>query len=196
VTKCILSDEQLIDQFLRGARNDAENAFEVLVERHGPTVLGICRHILSRHQDAEDAFQATFMTLARKAGTIKNRGFLKCWLHEVAHRIAIRMAARGSRLRALSEMTDQETSEREPEVAASRKELGLLLHAEVERLPTRYRNLLVHCYLNGETNREVARRLNCSVGTIKGRLSRARDMLRRRLSSTGLDPDHVGGQAS
>jgi RNA polymerase sigma factor (sigma-70 family) len=189
VPKCIRSDEQLIDQFLTGARDDAENAFEVLVKRHGPMVLGVCRQSLSRHQDAEDAFQATFMTLARKAGAIRDRRMLAGWLHEVAYRIAIGVRARVARLPALTVTTDRETSGGDPERAAARKELGLLLHAEVDRLPKRYRALVVHCYLKGETNREVARRLNCPVGTIKGELSRAREMLRRRLSCTELDPD-------
>jgi len=195
VTKCIRSDEQLIDQFLAGARDDAENAFEVLVKRHGPMVMGVCRQILYRHQDAEDAFQATFMALARKAGAIRNRRMLACWLHEAAYLIAIRVSARVARLPALTATADQETSGGESERAAAQKELRLLLHAEVDRLPKRYRALVVHCYLEGETNREVARRLNCPVGTIKGQLSRARQMLRRRLSDTELDPDHVGDRA-
>jgi RNA polymerase sigma factor (sigma-70 family) len=192
VTKCIRSDERLIDQFLTGARADAENAFEVLVKRHGPMVLGVCRHILSRHQDAEDAFQSTFMALARKAGTIKDRRTVACWLHEVAYRIAIRMKSRVSNVLGLTETADRETSGHEPEIAAARKELELVLHAEVNRLPTTYRALVEHCYLKGETNQEVARRLNCPVGTIKGRLSRARKMLRTRLNCTELDPDHAG----
>ena len=196
MTKCIRSDEQLIDQFLTGARDDTANAFEVLVKRHGPMVMGVCRHILCRHQDAEDAFQTTFMTLARKAGTIRDRGLLAGWLHEVACRIAIRVRARVARLPALTETADRETSGGEPASAAAWKELGLLLHAEVDRLPKRCRALVVHCYLEGETNREVARRLNCPVGTIKGQLSRAREMLRSRLSCTELDPDHVGGRTS
>jgi len=195
VTKCNRSDEQLIDQFLTGARDDAADAFEVLVKRHRPMVMGVCRHIVYRHQDAEDACQTTFMTLARKAGTIRDRRVLAGWLHEVAHRIAIRMKARVSRFPALTETADPETSGGEPESAAAWKELGLLLHAEVDRLPKPYRTLVVHCYLEGETNQEVARRLNCPVGTIKGRLSRAREMLRTRLSCTELDPDYVGDRA-
>jgi RNA polymerase sigma factor (sigma-70 family) len=195
VTKCNRSDEQLIDQFLTGARDDAETAFEILVKRHAPMVLGTCRQVLYRHQDAEDAVQTTFMMLARKAGAIRDRKALAPWLYEVAYRIAIRMRARVSRLPALLESTDRETSGGESESAAAWKELGLLLHAEVDRLPESYRTLVVHCYLDGETNREVARRLNCPVGTIKGRLSRARQMLRRRLSCTELDPNHVGDRA-
>jgi RNA polymerase sigma factor (sigma-70 family) len=192
VTKCNRSDEQLIEQFVTGARDDAADAFEVLVKRHGPMVMGVCRHVLYQLQDAEDAFQMTFMTLARKAGTIRNHKILACWLHEVAYRIAIRMRARDSRLPALTGMAERETSGGEAESAAAWKELGLLLHAEVDRLPESYRALVVHCYLEGATNQEVARRLNCPVGTIKGRLYRAREMLRSRLSCTELDPDHVG----
>jgi RNA polymerase sigma factor (sigma-70 family) len=195
VTKCIRSDEQLIDLFLSGARDDAADAFEVLVKRHGPMVMGVCRQILYRYQDAEDAFQTTFMNLARKASSIRDRSVLAGWLYEVAYRTAIRMNARVSRLPVLTETADRETSGGEPESAAAWKELGLLLHAEIDRLPQSYRTLVVHCYLEGETNREVARRLNCPVGTIKGRLSRAREMLRRRLSCTELDPGHIGDRA-
>jgi RNA polymerase sigma factor (sigma-70 family) len=196
VTKCIRSDEHLIEQFVTGARDDAENAFEVLVKRHGPMVMGVCRHILYRHEDVEDAFQATFMTLVCKAGAIRDRRVLASWLREVAYRIAIRLKAGVSRLPALTGTVDPETSGGEPEGAAARKEMRRLLHAEVDRLPKRYRALVVHCYLEGETNREVARRLHCPVGTIKGQLSRAREMLRMRLGCTELDPDHVGDRAS
>jgi RNA polymerase sigma factor (sigma-70 family) len=195
LTKCNRSDEQLIDQFLTGARDDTADAFEVLVKRHGPMVMGVCRHILNRHQDAEDAFQTTFMSLDRKAATIRDRKMLAGWLHEVAYRNAIRMKASVSRFPALTETGDRETSGGEPERAAAWKELGLRLHAEVDRLPQSYRALVVHCYLEGQTNQEVARRLDCPVGTIKGRLFRAREMLRRRLSGSGLDLDQVGDRA-
>jgi RNA polymerase sigma factor (sigma-70 family) len=192
VVNCIRSDEQLIDQFLTGARDDAADAFEVLVKRHGPMVMGVCRHVLYRHQDAEDAVQTTFMTLARKAGAIRNRKVLAHWLQEVAYRIALRMRVRVSGLPALTDTVDRETAGGGAETAAARKELGLLVHAEVDRLPNSYRALVVHCYLEGKTNREVARRLNCPVGTIKGRLFRAREILRRRLRCTELVLDHLG----
>jgi RNA polymerase sigma factor (sigma-70 family) len=196
VTKCIRSDEELIDQFLTGASDNAADAFEVMVKRHGPMVMRACRNILYRHQDAEDAVQTTFMTLARKAGAIRDRSVLAPWLHEVACRIAIRMKAHVSRLPALLDTADRETSGGGPESTAAWEELGLLLHAEVDRLPKGYRSLVVHCYLEGETNLEVARRLNCPVGTVKGRLFRAREMLRRRLSRTELDLEHAGDRAS
>jgi RNA polymerase sigma factor (sigma-70 family) len=159
-------------------------------------VMGVCRQVLNRHEDAEDAFQATFLSLARKAGTIRNRGVLGFWLYEVAYRVAVRVRARASRYPVLAAMVDREASAGEPESAAARKELELLLHAELDRLPEKYRFLVVQCYLKGETNQKVARLLDCPVGTIKGQLFRAREMLRQRLSCTALDPDDVGDRAS
>src|SRR5271167_3779380 len=88
--KTFRTDEQLINTYLNGEKEDSETAFESLVKRHGPMVLGVCRSVLGRYQDAEDAFQATFLVLARKADTIRNREILGCWLHAVAHRTALR----------------------------------------------------------------------------------------------------------
>ena len=189
--KPIRSDEQLIDQFLTGQKVDSESAFETLLKRHGPMVLGVCRHVLRRDQDAEDAFQATFLVLARKAGTIHNREILGCWLHEVAYRTAIR--ARQRRARSTPRMEIQEVAESHsgPENAASRNELRLLLRAEVDGLPGKYRSLVLHTYMEGKSNEQVARLLRCPVGTVKGRLSRARDLLRARLSRRGWDQDEV-----
>ena len=187
----IRSDEQLIDQFLTGQKENSESAFETLLKRHGPMVLGVCRHVLRRDQDAEDAFQATFLVLARKAGTIHNREILGCWLYEVANRIAIR--ARERRARSTPRMEIQEVAESHsgPENAASRNELRLLLRAEVDGLPAKYRSLVLHTYMEGKSNEQVARLLRCPVGTVKGRLSRARDLLRARLSRRGWDQDEV-----
>jgi len=189
--KPIRSDEQLIDQFLTGQKEDSESAFETMVKRHGPMVLGVCRHVLRRDQDAEDAFQATFLVLARKAGTIHNREILGCWLYEVAYRTAIR--ARQRRARSTPRMEIQEVAESHsgPENAASRNELRLLLRAEVDGLPAKYRSLVLHTYMEGKSNEQVARLLGCPVGTVKGRLSRARDLLRARLSRRGWDQDEV-----
>jgi RNA polymerase sigma factor (sigma-70 family) len=189
--KPIRSDEQLIDQFLTAQKEDSESAFETLVKRHGPMVLGVCRHVLRRDQDAEDAFQATFLVLARKAGTIHNREILGCWLHEVAYRTAIR--ARERRARSTPRMEIQEVAESHsgPENAASRNELRLLLRAEVDGLPAKYRSLVLHTYMEGKSNEQVAGLLGCPVGTVKGRLSRARDLLRGRLSRRGWDQDEV-----
>src|ERR1700730_4803295 len=96
-----LSDEYLLDQFFNGVETESQEAFGTLVERHGPMVLGVCRHVLHGHHDAEDAFQATFLVLARKAGSIRNGRVLAGWLHEVAHRIAIKARASAARRRTL-----------------------------------------------------------------------------------------------
>jgi len=95
----MLTNDQLIELFLNGESGDAASAFETLVKRYGPMVLGVCRQILNHHQDAEDAFQATFLSLARKAGTIRDRRVLGCWLYQVAYRIAKRARARTARKR-------------------------------------------------------------------------------------------------
>jgi RNA polymerase sigma factor (sigma-70 family) len=187
--KPIRSDEQLIDQFLTGQKDDSESAFETLVKRHGPMVLGVCRHVLRRTQDAEDAFQSTFLALARKAGTIRNREILGCWLHEVAFRTAIRARACRARSTLRVEMQEVEESHPGPEQAASRNEHRLLVRAEVDGLPVKYRLLVLRAYMEGKSNEQVASLLRCPVGTVKGRLSRARDLLRARLSRRGWDED-------
>jgi RNA polymerase sigma factor (sigma-70 family) len=179
------SDEQLLDRFLNRDDASAEAAFRAIVVRHGPMVLGVCRHILNQLQDAEDAFQATFLVLARKAGSIRDRRVLARWLYEVAYRIAMRARTNGVRRR---------THERQGgEMAATVStdnhgwiELRPVLHEEVNRLPEKYRVPVILCYLEGKTNEEVAALLQWPVGTVKGRLSRARDLLRSRLSRRGL----------
>jgi RNA polymerase sigma factor (sigma-70 family) len=187
----IQSDEQLIHSFLTGEGAESETAFATLVKRHGPMVLGVCRQILRRDQDAEDAFQATFLVLARKAGTIHNPAILGCWLYEVAHRTAIRARTRRDRSTPRTEIHELEESHPGPESAASHNELRLLLRAEVDGLPAKYRLLVMHTYLEGKSNEQVARLLRWPVGTVKARLSRARDLLRARLSQLGWDQDEV-----
>jgi RNA polymerase sigma factor (sigma-70 family) len=189
--KPIQSDEQLIDTFLTGEKEDSETAFETLVQRHRPMVLRVCRHVLRRGHDAEDALQATFLLLARKAGTIRNRALLECWLREVAFRTALRALECRARFTPRMEFRQVEEYHSGPEHAASWKELGLLLRAEVDGLPVKYRSLVLHTYLEGKSNEQVARLLRCPVGTVKGRLSRARDLLRARLSRRGWDQDEV-----
>jgi RNA polymerase sigma factor (sigma-70 family) len=189
--KSIRSDEQLIDTFLTGEKEDSGTAFETLVKRYGPMVLGICRYVLGQDQDAEDAFQTTFLVLARKAGTIHDREILEYWLREVTYRTAIRARQRRARSTPRTEIHDVEESLSGPEHTASRNELRLLLRAEVDGLPAKYRSLVLHTYMGGKSNEQVARLLQCPVGTVKGRLSRARDLLRARLSGRGLDQDEV-----
>jgi RNA polymerase sigma factor (sigma-70 family) len=185
-----LSDEYLLDQFLNGLEAESQEAFGTLVERHGPMVLGICRHVLQAHHDAEDAFQATFLVLARKGGSIRNGRVLAGWLHEVAHRIAIKAKASAARRRTLERegvaMSPLVIEPNNQDEAAAWNELRPVLHAEVELLPERYRLPVILSYLEGKTNEEVATLLRWPVGTVKGRLSRARDLLRRRLIRRGL----------
>jgi RNA polymerase sigma factor (sigma-70 family) len=139
---------------------------------------------VGRFQDVEDAFQETSLTLARKAGTIRDRLALEGWLYEVTYRIAIGMRDRLARQSRLVSMTDLKVAAEEPEVVAARNELRPIVQAEVDRLPEQYRTLVLHCYLEGKTNAAAARLLGCPVGTVKGRLWRTRGMMRQRLSGT------------
>jgi len=185
-----LSDELLLEIYLGGEEIESQEAFRALVVRHGPMVLGICRHVLNEHHEAEDAFQATFLVLARKGALIRNRRVLAGWLHEVAHRIAIKARASAARRRII-ERESMATSPRviEPNSqheAAAWNELRPVLHEEVHRLPEKYRLPVILSYLEGKTNEEVAELLEWPVGTVKGRLSRARDLLRSRLLRRGL----------
>jgi RNA polymerase sigma factor (sigma-70 family) len=182
-----LADDQLLDRFLGPDESAAETAFQALVRRHGPMVMGVCRHILDQVHDAEDAFQATFLVLARKAGTIHDRRVLGRWLYEVAYRIAIRSRTHAARRRA-HERQGAEMAAAEPRLEEDPgwTELRPVLHEEVNRLPEKYRTAVVLCYFEGRTNEEAAELLQWPVGTVKGRLSRAREMLRTRLNRRGL----------
>jgi RNA polymerase sigma factor (sigma-70 family) len=180
-----MNDEQLLDQFLNLDDETAEAAFRTIVVRHGPMVLGVCRHVLHQHQDAEDAFQATFLVLSRKADSIRDRRVLARWLYEVAYRIAIRARTEDGRRRA-HERQGGEMVATVPIDDRGWNELRPVLHEEVNRLPEKYRTPVILCYLEGKTNEEVAEILKWPVGTVKGRLSRARDLLRSRLTRRGL----------
>jgi RNA polymerase sigma factor (sigma-70 family) len=185
-----MSDEGLLEQFLSGEGLESQEAFRALVVRHGPMVLGICRHVLNQDHDAEDAFQATFLVLARKGGSIRNRRVLSGWLHEVAYRIAIKARAGAVRRRALERegmaMLPPAIEPDHQDQQAAWNELRPVLHEEVNRLPEKYRIPVILSYLEGKTNEEVAALLQWPVGTVKGRLSRARDLLRSRLLRRGL----------
>lgn len=180
-------DDTLLDEYLEGIEPGSSAAFAELVRRHGPMVLGVCRHVLGQAQDAEDAFQAAFLVLARNAGSIRERRVLARWLYEVSYRIAIRARARTVRRRSLEkEAAAMTVVEQSPGVDPAWTELRPVLHEEVNRLPEKYRSAVVLCYLEGRTNEEAASLLDWPVGTVKGRLSRARDLLRTRLSRRGL----------
>jgi RNA polymerase sigma factor (sigma-70 family) len=181
-----VSEWQLLHRYLD--RRD-EVAFEAIVSRHGPMVLGVCRRILSDSRDVEDAFQATFLILARKGGTLGEGDPVGHWLYGVAYRVALRARASAARRRSL------ERSATLPEVArvddSSRLELGSVIDEELARLPSKYRAPIVLCYLEGLTHDEAGRELGWPVGTVKGRLSRARDLLKGRLSRRGVAPAGV-----
>ena len=182
-------DGQLLEQFLARRGEAAEAAFAALVERHGPMVLGVCRRALSDPRDAEDAFQTTFLILARKAGAVRVGDSLGRWLYGVSRRVASRARAVAGR-RLDSERGLAESGRRPPvaEPQGDRLDLRALLDEELGRLPAKYRDPLVLCYLQGQTHEGAAQQLGWPVGTVRGRLARARDLLRARLVRRGLAP--------
>ena len=179
-----LTDEQLLEQFVSGDREAAEMAFTALVVRHGPMVLRVCRLILRDSHDAEDAFQATFLVLARRAGSIRKRGSAASWLHGVARRVATcaRTAAarRHAHERRAAEMARRSVDE------AGWDDLGEAIHEEVGRLSESCRSVIVLCDLEGLTEGQAARRLGWPIGTVRSRLMRGRERLRGRLTRRGL----------
>ena len=183
-----MTDGQLLEQFLSRRDEEAEAAFAALVASHGPMVWDVCRGILADSHAAEDAFQATFLVLVRRAGSIRRRDAVGPWLHGVARRVAVRARAAAARRRR-REVQEQEmtaTSRPRPDPDLSRREQIEALHEEVDRLAEKYRAPLVLCYLEGRTHAEAARLLRCPVGTVSVRLSRARDLLRARLTRRGV----------
>lgn len=178
----VCADAQLIKRFV--AQND-EAAFEAIVWRHGSMVLGVCRRVLRHEQDAEDAFQATFLTLARKAGSIGKSEALAGWLYQVAYRIALRAKAGTSRRNAREQLVGEALANM-PDRVVSRSDLGEVLDEEVNRLPRRYRTPFVLCYFQGLTNVEAAQQLGCPPGTVMYRLAWARERLRQRLQKRGV----------
>jgi RNA polymerase sigma factor (sigma-70 family) len=176
-----LPDRELLERFL--GRQD-EAAFAALVQRHGPLVMGVCRRVLGHVQDAEDAFQATFLVLVRKAGSITRRESVGSWLHGVAMRIAHKTRSQNARRHAReTNLPTHEVPDR-PGVAQDGG-FGALLDEEVNRLPDRYRLPVLLCYLEGKTTAEAAQHLGCPRGTVLSRLARARACLRRRLTCRG-----------
>jgi RNA polymerase sigma factor (sigma-70 family) len=162
-----------------------DESFGLLVERHGSMVWGVCRRVLANFQDAEDCFQAAFLVLARKASTLQQDASLGAWLHRVTYRLALRIKATAARRKTAEgrAMTmNSATSKSDP----CRNDLRELLDQELEQLPQIYRVVLVLCYLEGKSNAEAAKALNWPLGTVKGRLTRGRELLRGRLEKRGL----------
>jgi RNA polymerase sigma factor (sigma-70 family) len=168
----------------RYARTRDEAAFAALVRRHGPMVLGVCRRVLANEADAEDAFQATFLVLVRKAGSVRPRGLVGHWLYGVARTTALKARALDGRRRLKErEAATRSRRERSPE---DWEELHSLLDEALARLPEKYRAPVVLCELGGQPIKEAARQLGWPVGTVASRLSRARGLLAKHLARDGL----------
>jgi RNA polymerase sigma factor (sigma-70 family) len=177
-----VADSSLLERFLTSRD---EVAFEQLVRAHGPMVLGVCRRLLGHEQDAEDAFQATFLILSRKAGSIRRRGSLAGWLYAVACRTAMEARAMRSRLR-----RNETQVEPLPDTAAGpmpdSSELRSALDHELGRLPAKYREAIVLCDLEGRSRAEAARWLDIPDGTLSSRLAAGRKKLADRLARRGV----------
>ena len=179
-----LSDTQLLSHF--ALRRD-ETAFAALVARHGPMVLTVCRGILRDPSDADDAFQATFLVLARKAGSAWADGPLGGWLHKVAYRIAVLANIEAERRRE-HEQRGARAAVAECAHVELDDDLRRVLHDEIARLPSKYRLPIVHCYLEGLTHAQAAAQLRCGEATVRRRLARARERLGLRLARKGFAP--------
>jgi RNA polymerase sigma factor (sigma-70 family) len=178
----VLTDSRLLESF----RADGdETAFEILVKRHGPMVLGVCRRVIGNRHDAEDAFQAVFLVLAKKAASIARCDLIGNWLYGVAYRTALQARGRLGRRRA------QETPMKDmPQPAVAPEydlhELHQVLDRELSKLTDKYRVPIVLCDLEGRPRKEVARLLKIPEGTLSSRLATARQHLARRLARHGL----------
>jgi RNA polymerase sigma-70 factor (ECF subfamily) len=176
-----LTDGELLEGFI--SQRDG-GAFEALVGRHGPMVLGVCRRVLGNEADAEDAFQATFLVLVRKAAFIRPRGMVGNWLYGVAHKAARKAKALNERRRAKEK---EAVFRPKPEpFGEDQQQRQALLHQELRTLPDKYRAAIVLCDLEAKSIKEAARQLGCPPGTIGTRLARGRGMLARRLARQGL----------
>jgi RNA polymerase sigma factor (sigma-70 family) len=180
-----LSDAELLGRFVVGRDEAAEAAFAALVERHGVMVLGVCRRVLANRDEAEDAFQATFLVLARKAAAIARREQLASWLHGVARRAALDARARATRQKAREKRLGAMLPAEPPDQTLA-NELRAVLDEELARLPERHRAAILLCELEGLSRREAAARLGISEGTLSSRLARAKSRLRDRLTRRGF----------
>jgi RNA polymerase sigma factor (sigma-70 family) len=188
-----LTDGQLLERFTTRGGEAAELAFAALVERHGPMVLRTCRAVLRDPHDAHDAFQATFLVLVRRAGSLWVRDSLAPWLHQTARRTAC--CARSVAARRLRHERAAAGRERTSVRYEGPDDLGEVLDEELARLPEPFRSAVVLCLVEGLTHEQAAHRLGWPVGTVESRLARGRARLRARLTDRGLAPT-VGAVAA
>lgn len=181
----VLTDAQLVERFLQDDGAGREEAFAALVQRHGPMVLRICRRMLGGSADAEDAFQAVFFVLARKAGALRRVEGLKSWLYGVAVRTAKEARRRSAKQRAREDRA-MDASKAVSAPDRERDDVLALLDEEIERLPSRLRDPIMLCELEGASREDASRQLGVPEGTLSSRLSRARALLRDRLNRRGV----------
>jgi RNA polymerase sigma factor (sigma-70 family) len=185
-----LTDAQLLERFASRQDQVAEMAFAALIQRHGPGVLRICRAMLRDPDDVHDAFQATFLVLARKSGSLWVRDSLGPWLHRVARRTASRARATAARRGRTEPLTPAMATG--PSAEDDRIELRLVILEELSRLPQRYREAVVCCLVDGERPDQAARLLGWPIGTVHSRLARGRRLLQSRLARRGFLPGAAG----
>jgi RNA polymerase sigma factor (sigma-70 family) len=181
--QCPPSDGELLRRYLEASD---QAAFAALLRRHGTMVLAVCQSVLRQRDDAEDAFQAAFLILARKAGSIRRQEGLGGWLQRVAYRVALKARARNVRRQQREAQAASPHSTVSGGEDLSWGEVRAILHAELAALPERFRAPLVLCYLEGLTQEEAAQQLGWTASTVKGRLQRGREKLRRRLERRGI----------
>ncbi|MBL8824196.1 MAG: sigma-70 family RNA polymerase sigma factor [Planctomycetia bacterium] len=187
----VQGDAQLLHAFVR---HKSEEAFSSLVQRHGGMVLGVCQRILGHTQDAEDAFQATFLVLARKAGSLHGNSTLGPWLYGVARRVAMKARSKRPHQTSLNELDCFHEVEEASDMATSKEwsELRPIIDDEIARLPGHYQEVVILCQINGLTKQEAARQLGCPEGTVSSRLMRARELLQTRLTRRGIALTSLG----
>jgi RNA polymerase sigma factor (sigma-70 family) len=195
-TSAGLDEGQLLERFMAQGDN---SALEALVERHGPMVLGVCRRRLGSQHDVDDAFQATFLILIRKARALRDYHRLGPWLHGVAYRVSARARADAARRHALEESAaraESDAAAQAPDGLAHQAEICAVIDEEIARLPTAHRTAIVLCDLQGQTQHDAARLLGWSEGALRGRLARARQKLRDQLVRRGVAPSFLTTGAS
>ncbi len=190
-----LSDKELLDRFASSRDTGGELAFAALVARHGPMVLSVCRRMLQDPHESEDAFQATFLILVRKAPAVRFETSLGPWLYGVSVKVARRVRSLATRRRFIA-LDDSISGASLQGRAASDADLRFAIDDFLAELPANYRAAIVLCYLEGLTHEEAAMRLQCPVGTVRSRLARGRAVLKKRFNRAGLAPANSAADAA